>query len=212
MSNRIIFEKQWLHAIGLAVLLVLLMLATRLDGMKTGMLCGVSTTDWFWMAVGIAIAHQVYVWFCWRIQLHARLLSRVFGRYDFAVYATGFSILGLSRVSVVIILAISNRGTLPGGEWIYQTLALIALVPAVYLFYSVKRYFGFRRAFGIDHFDESYRDMPFVRKGIFRYTSNGMYVYGFSHSVGSGPVVCVSCGSFRSTVQPSLHLGALLRH
>ena len=60
-----------------------------------------------------------------------------------------------------------------------KLLALVALVPAIYLFYSVKRYFGFRRAFGIDHFDESYRSLPFVRKGIFRFTRNGMYVYGF---------------------------------
>ncbi|MGB6364439.1 MAG: methyltransferase, partial [Thermoanaerobaculia bacterium] len=53
------------------------------------------------------------------------------------------------------------------------------LAPAIYLFYSVKRYFGFERAFGIDHFDASYRTRPFVRKGIFRFTSNGMYIFGF---------------------------------
>jgi|SRR5690625_2615958 len=179
MTNRLISEKQWLHVVCLVILVVLLMLAVQLDGMQAGMLWGISTTVWFWIAVGIAIAHQVNVWFCWRTQLHANLLSRVFGRYEFSVYAIGFSILGLSRVVVVFILAIANRGTLPGEEWIYQILAMIALVPAFYLFYSVKRYFGFRRAFGIDHFDESYRNLPFVRKGIFRYTRNGMYVYGF---------------------------------
>ena len=32
---------------------------------------------------------------------------------------------------------------------------------------------------GIDHFDPSFRTKPFVRQGIFRFTSNGMYVYGF---------------------------------
>jgi hypothetical protein len=60
-----------------------------------------------------------------------------------------------------------------------RALAVVALIPALYLFYSVKRYFGFKRAFGIDHFDPSYRSMPFVRKGIFRFNSNGMYVFGF---------------------------------
>ena len=35
------------------------------------------------------------------------------------------------------------------------------------------------RAFGIDHFDASYRTRPFVRQGIFRFTSNGMYIFGF---------------------------------
>jgi protein-S-isoprenylcysteine O-methyltransferase Ste14 len=44
--------------------------------------------------------------------------------------------------------------------------------------YSIARYFGFERAFGIDHFDTSYRGKPLVKKGIFRYTSNGMYVFG----------------------------------
>lgn len=60
-----------------------------------------------------------------------------------------------------------------------QTSSPKGRVSALYLFYSVHRYFGFRRAFGIDHFNASYRTMPFVRQGIFRYPSNGMYVFGF---------------------------------
>ena len=44
-------------------------------------------------------------------------------------------------------------------------------------FYSVLKYFTLERAFGIDHFDKNYND-PFVKKGIFRYTNNGMYIYG----------------------------------
>lgn len=35
------------------------------------------------------------------------------------------------------------------------------------------------RASGADHFDRKYREMPLVRKGIFRFTSNGMYLYAF---------------------------------
>ena len=49
----------------------------------------------------------------------------------------------------------------------------------IYAMYSVMRYFGMARAAGADHFDPKYRDMPLVRDGIFRYTSNGMYVYAF---------------------------------
>ncbi len=45
--------------------------------------------------------------------------------------------------------------------------------------YSVKRYFGLARAAGADHFDPSYRDTPLVKEGIFRFTKNGMYVFGF---------------------------------
>jgi hypothetical protein len=35
------------------------------------------------------------------------------------------------------------------------------------------------RLFGADHFDPSVRALPFVRGDIFRFTSNGMYVFGF---------------------------------
>jgi protein-S-isoprenylcysteine O-methyltransferase Ste14 len=49
----------------------------------------------------------------------------------------------------------------------------------IYTAYSIKRYFGMARAAGADHFDPRYRDMPLVREGIFRFTSNGMYLCGF---------------------------------
>ena len=59
-------------------------------------------------------------------------------------------------------------------------LSWLLLIPAVYLFYSVKKYFGFDRAFGIDHFyPEEYKLKPFVDQGIFKYTRNGMYTFGF---------------------------------
>jgi hypothetical protein len=36
------------------------------------------------------------------------------------------------------------------------------------------------RAFGIDHFEGAEaKNVPMVRQGIFKYTSNGMYVFGF---------------------------------
>ena len=57
-------------------------------------------------------------------------------------------------------------------------LALVLAIPVIYLFYSVARYFGFRRALGIDHFDQSYRHKPLVSKGIYRISGNAMYVYG----------------------------------
>ena len=44
--------------------------------------------------------------------------------------------------------------------------------------YSVLRYFGFKRAYGIDHFDRSFSDKPFVKKGIFRFSNNAMYKFG----------------------------------
>ena len=103
----------------------------------------------------------------------------MFGSRGFDVYAVGFSILGIARVAAVFILALSNRDTLYVNVKVLRVVAVIAAIPAAYLFYSVMRYFGFKRAFGIDHFDKSYRSLPFVREGIFRFTRNGMYVFGF---------------------------------
>jgi hypothetical protein len=174
-----IFEKQWLHASLLAVLLAGLAVISRFDAVRSGELWGIGTPAWLWLAAGMAVLHQVYVWFCWRTQLHGALLTRTLGVRGFPLYAAGFSIIGIARVILVFTLAVANRDTLQANPIVLKALALVALVPAVYLFYSVKRYFGFRRAFGIDHFDESYRSLPFVRKGIFRFTRNGMYVYGF---------------------------------
>ncbi|MGD0168999.1 MAG: hypothetical protein ABSE54_04665, partial [Smithella sp.] len=75
----LIFERQWLHAGILAVLIALLAIACNLDGMREGMLWGFTTPEWFWLAVALPIAHQVFIWFCWRTQLHGRLPERVFG-------------------------------------------------------------------------------------------------------------------------------------
>ena len=45
--------------------------------------------------------------------------------------------------------------------------------------YSVRRYFGLKRAAGGDHFYVKYQTMELATKGIFQFTSNGMYVYAF---------------------------------
>jgi hypothetical protein len=177
--TQLIFEKQWLHASFLVALLVGIALVSRLASVRSGHLWGIGAPVWLWLAVAIPIAHQVFVWFCWRTQLHGSWLIRVFGDLGFPLYAAGFSVLGIARVVVVFILAIANRNALSGNLTALRTLAVIAAIPTVYLFYSTKRYFGFKRALGIDHFDPSYRSMPFVRKGIFRFARNGMYTYGF---------------------------------
>ncbi len=178
-QTQLIFEKQWLHASLLAALLTGMVVVNGFDGVRTGQLWEVTTPVWLWLAVWLAVTHQIYVWFCWRTQLHASWLTRTLGNFGFPLYAFGFSVLGISRVVVVFLVAISNQDTLSANPFALKFLAVIMLMPAAYLFYSVKRYFGFKRAFGIDHFDNDYRSMPFERRGIFMFTRNGMYIYGF---------------------------------
>ena len=175
----LLFEKQWLHALSLVVLLGLLGRVSNLESAQTGNFGNLGSINLLYLAAGIAVTHQVFVWLCWRLELHHSLLTRLFGRYGFRFYATGFTILVILRVAAVLILAVINQGTLDMPSETLRALAIAALVPATYLFYSVKRYFGFRRALGLDHFDKSYRLLPKVREGIFRITPNGMYTFGF---------------------------------
>ena len=126
------------------------------------------------------IVHQTYVWLGWRLELHYALLSRRFGRQrGFRLFACGFSVLFAARLASIILLAVSNSGTLGLPQALGLALALLALLPSLYLYYSVLRYFGASRAYGIDHFDPAYRHLPFVRQGIFRFTRNAIYTFGF---------------------------------
>jgi len=88
-------------------------------------------------------------------------------------------VLIILRPILISILAVSNRNTLPSNPEVMITAAIIMAAAVIYLLYSIGKYFSFTRALGIDHFDESYRVMPLVREGIFRFTPNSMYVVGF---------------------------------
>lgn len=145
-----------------------------------GELFGVPTRIWFYIGILCPIFHQVYVFICWRLELYNKSISKVFGKDGFKYYKVGFSVLIISRLVSIILLAVSNSYSLEMNATFAYLIAAIIFIPSVYLFYSVRKYFGFDRAFGIDHFKpDDYRGVPFVKKGIFKYTSNGMYIYGF---------------------------------
>ena len=173
-----LFEKQIYHWI-VTILLIFGVYALADDAALAGQLAGRSTGTWLWFSIVIPVLHQVYVWFNWRAQLKYSLITRVFGENAFNIYAAGFTVLFASRLLSIIILSISNRNSLALNPVFSYLLSCIFLMLSAYLFYSVRVYFGFKRAYGIDHFDESYRQIPFVREGIFRFTSNGMYTFGF---------------------------------
>ena len=174
-----IFERQWLHALALVVAVpILWLISMKCSCFHRGELWGISTWNWFWISVEIPILHQIFVWFCWRTELHRSLISRTFGRFGFVFYAVIFTFFMIARLLSVTNLAIASRDTLAANHTLLQFLALLIAIPVAYLMYSVARFFGVLRAYGADHFDPSYRSKPLVRKGIFRFTSNGMYTYG----------------------------------
>jgi hypothetical protein len=174
-----ILERQWLHALALLALLAGCAWAIQWPAVQQGELWGLRAVAWYWAAILTAVAHQIYVWLCWRIELHRKGLTALLGAAAFPLFAFGFAVLGIARVIVMFVLGYANQGSVALDPLMLKIAAVVALLPALYLFYSVKRYFTFRRAFGADHFDPSVRTMPFVRGGIFRFTSNGMYVFGF---------------------------------
>jgi protein-S-isoprenylcysteine O-methyltransferase Ste14 len=177
-KTQLIFERQLGHLVWLLLLLGGLYGASHLQGFWKGEFLGLSARTWVLVSVANTIVHQVFVWFCWRTELHARLLTRLLGAAAFNTYVVIFAVMILARPLLITALAISNESTFPPDPLIMTAIAVVLAVPAVYLAYSVKRYFGVRRAFGIDHFDPSYRSAPLVRQGIFRFSANAMYFYG----------------------------------
>ena len=163
-----IWTGQWLHSICLLPLLAVVWAVWTYLGEPFPI--------GFWTAVSFPIVHQVFVWLAWRLELLSSATSKTIG---FGGYITCFFLLFGGRFVSLFALAWMDRGSLH-----LQTLPRIVLTGimtllGVYAMYSVKRFFGMARAAGADHFDPRYRNMRFVREGIFRYTSNGMYVYAF---------------------------------
>ena len=130
----------------------------------------------FWCAVAFPVVHQIFVWLAWRLELQSSTTSKTIG---FQMYLIIFFILFGGRFVSLILLAWVDTGSLNFEIILRVILTVVLCVPGIYAMYSVKRYFGMVRASGADHFDPTYRTMPLVKNGIFRFTSNGMYLYAF---------------------------------
>jgi hypothetical protein len=175
-----IFRFQIWHLLFLIIFIAAIQIFITDDvKVMSGTLWGISTKKWFWIAITVPILHQVYVWIIWRLELHQNTFTSRYGiKKAFNLYKIGFAILFVSRLISIIILAVSNKDSLLINSYPIYLLAALITPVVIYLFYSVKKYFTIDRAFGIDHFDKNYNE-PYVKGGIFRFTENGMYIYGF---------------------------------
>ena len=153
---------------------------------NTNTFLGIRALEWFVIAMSIPLIHQTYVWICWRSELCWKTISSTIG---FKGYVIIFFILIISRLSAIV-LCFVDYGSLYKPGWLAWILGLILFIPGAYTMYSVKKYFGFLRAAGADHFDPKYRDLPFENRGIFKWTPNAMYVFAigipFSFAVATG--------------------------
>ena len=80
-------------------------------GEKTS-LWGLTARTWFWICVGEAVVHQVYVWLAWRGQLGWQVLTRLFGQREFAVYCEVFFPLLILRPILVGVVGWADRDSL----------------------------------------------------------------------------------------------------
>jgi len=174
-----VFEKQAQHYIFLAILLTGVYLLARGD-VLAGQLWGINTTTWLWIAVATPILHQVIVALLWRAELYYRKMTEWFGDQAFPVFKLIFTILFIARPITLILLGISNANSLDLNTLLAYGLAGVLFIPFAYTMYSVFHYFGLDRAYGEDHFKPAnYKNGPFVNQGMFRYTDNAMYKFGF---------------------------------
>jgi len=148
---------------------------------------GISVKNWFRFSMTIPLLHQGYVWLCWRSELCWNTISTTIG---FKAYAVIFIIIMISRL-FSIGLCFADYGSWFNPGWIAWTISVLIFIPFIYTIYSIKKYFGFMRATGIDHFDPNYKNIPFEKRGIFKWSSNAMYTFaiavffGFAISAGS---------------------------
>ena len=160
----------------------------------------ISALGWFMTAMFIPLIHQTYVWICWRSELCWKTISNTIG---FKGYIILFFILIISRLSAIV-LCFLDYGSLYTPGWFSWILAIIVFIPGAYTIYSVKKYFGFFRAAGADHFDPKYREVPFEKRGIFKWTPNAMYIFGiaipfaFAIATGSQSMFIVSIYTYIS--------------
>jgi len=182
---RFFFRHQIWHLGGTIILFYIGVQFVDLES-NTSAFFGISALSWFMIAMSVPIIHQAYVWICWRSELCWQSISKTIG---FKAYAIIFFILGLSRFSAIV-LCFVDYGSLYKPGILAWVISIILFIPGIYTMYSVKKYFGFLRAAGADHFDPKYRDMPFEKRGIFKWSPNAMYVFAigipFAFAVATG--------------------------
>ena len=148
---------------------------------------GISALSWFMIAMSVPIIHQAYVWICWRSELCWKSISNTIG---FKGYVIIFFILIISRLSAIVLCFVDYGSLYKPGIISLDLINNFIYSRCLYAMYSVKKYFGFLRAAGADHFDPKYRDMPFENRGIFKWSPNAMYVFAigipFAFAVATG--------------------------
>ncbi|KAE9631137.1 methyltransferase [Parasedimentitalea maritima] len=173
-----ILEGQPQH-IGLAILLVVGANSLLDRPSEASYLLGYSSAGWATLSIGLAVIHQVIVAIVFRLQLHRNLFTRWFGNRDMTVWRLIFLPLLIARPLTVLLVAWTDTADITGVRLIELWAGTALLALAVWAMHSVLVHFTLPRALGGDHFRDTFASMPLVNKGVFKYTSNGMYGVAF---------------------------------
>lgn len=161
--------RQGLHAVALVILsLPVFILSNQVDANHT----------WMASALVTAFLHQGLVAAVWRSELFYNTITRIFSRRGFYYYGALFFFLIMLRFLTAAGASLATPGSLPLPAALWWATGGTFTLLFLWLQYSVLRFFGLKRALGADHFFPEYKTMPFVRRGIYRYTPNGMYTFG----------------------------------
>jgi hypothetical protein len=170
------FRRQGLHLLWLLVLCAGLWLASFLPGFRISHAWNVTVGQAAVVSVALGVLHHLWILVFWRLELRSGAISGKLGGAGFPIFSIGFVILISARFASVVYLALLNGGTLALA--LFARLLLVGIIGAlnVWGMYSVLRYFGIRRAFGLDHFDRSIARKGLVRAGAYRHMNNVMYL------------------------------------
>ncbi len=174
-----IFEKQEWHFVLLALLVVSVNAVMNFFPFYfLGQFWGLSAVTWLWIGIIAAFLHQVYMMVIWRTQLETGWLTTNLPPIGYTAYYIDSTMILVARLGAIILAAIANRDSFIFPDPARLITALILAVPFVLTAYSVARYYGYKRLAGAEHFELSYRETGWVRKGIFQLVPNAVYVLG----------------------------------
>ncbi len=174
-----IFEKQDWHFVLLALLVVSVnMIMDRFPLFSLGAFWGLSTETWMWIGIIAAILHQLYVMIIWRVQLETQWLTANLPRVGYIAYLLDYTMMLIARIGAIVLAAAANRDSFTFPEPTRWIVALTLAVPFVGVIYSITRYYGYKRLAGADHFEPAYRDTGWLKRGIFQFAPNAIYVFG----------------------------------
>lgn len=140
---------------------------------------GWDAREWAVCSIFLAVVHQVIVAIVFRLELYKGLMTQLFHERALTYWTILFLPLLIARPISILIVGWIDPTPISGFRTLELTVGILLILLAVVTMHSVIKYFTIRRAVGADHFDDEVIAMPFVREGMFKFTSNAMYGFVF---------------------------------